>query len=276
MPRTVRVVDLQSYVDAVERQWLSWTDRYNRISPTWFRGHGDADWPLLPGFYRPGRRPDENRYRHEFTQRAIPFLGEATALPTSDWDWYFLMQHYGLPTRLLDWSESALVGLFFAVQDRNLTRDGAVWIFSPQTHNTATSGEGLIPPHLHERVGPYLPQLWANASAVPLLPLAIDPPHNSKRLAAQRGKFTIHGRRLLALDKIPRTRPAFAKVTIPAGKKDLLRRQLLIAGITEGVLFPGLAGLGAEIRDTYSNPWSIRAQTLTKGSAGGGPRRVRR
>src|SRR5438552_9721553 len=42
--------------------------------------------------------------------------------PGSAWEWYFLMQHYGLPTRLLDWSECALVGLYFAAGDRKSTR----------------------------------------------------------------------------------------------------------------------------------------------------------
>src|SRR6187200_2880863 len=95
----VHVVDLASYVGAVEKQCDEWTSSKTIVS--WFRGHADKRWALTPGFYRPGLRPDENRYRHDFAQRAVPFLNEATAVPTSDWDWYFLMQHYGLPTRLL-------------------------------------------------------------------------------------------------------------------------------------------------------------------------------
>ena len=49
------------------------------------------------------------------------------ALPPNNWDLYFLMQHYGAPTRLLDWTESALIALYFAVRDNPGYYDSAVY-----------------------------------------------------------------------------------------------------------------------------------------------------
>jgi len=251
MPRSIRITSLESYVSTVESLWRQWSR--DRSAVIWFRGHADADWTLTPGFYRPIRRPDEDRYRHDFIHRAMPFLDEVTAPPTSDWDWYFLMQHYGLPTRLLDWTASSLVALYFAVHDRLCVANGAVWMLQPSLLNRLAIDSGLVPPPSHALAANYLAPLWTTAGTrLPDYPIAIDPPCNSKRIAAQRGKFTVHGYRVAAIEKSRKRRSALQRLVIPSNNKHQIRRQLQMAGITESVIFPGLSGLGAEICELYS------------------------
>jgi hypothetical protein len=249
---------LAKYLEIVDQIWTDWTDEQGHISDIWFRGQGNCQWSLVPSALRPPYvSVSEHRYRHEFTLRAQPFLAEATVAPVSDWDWYFLMQHYGLPTRLLDWSESALVALYFAVTAETSTQGSpcCVWVLSPRAVNRLARIGNFIPIYNQDLVAPYLPAIWdERPNFVPLQPVAIDPPFNSPRLAAQRGKFTVHGRSARPLDSFRELNASLLRLDIEPGAAGRIVRQLLAAGITQSVLFPGLAGLSLELRDLYAIP----------------------
>ncbi len=109
----------------------------------WFRGVSDTNYNLAPKIYRstdyelrkfPLKEPDEEEIRYAFKSRAMQMMSELH-LPTTEKDWYFLMQHYGAPTRLLDWTDGALLALYFSVRKLRKPRDAAVWMLDPSWLN---------------------------------------------------------------------------------------------------------------------------------------------
>jgi hypothetical protein len=85
-------------------------------------------------------RTNEDEIRRAFKSSAIQLMTEPH-LPADDKGWYFLMQHYGAPTRLLDWTDGALLALSFSVRELKRPRDVSVWILDPSWLNTKTLGE---------------------------------------------------------------------------------------------------------------------------------------
>jgi hypothetical protein len=258
--RSVKVTSLAAYLAEVEAIVLRFTppgvDWY--VSP-WFRGHADIEWTLEPGWYRqapPGRKKGDAWYSEhnlllEFKLHAPRYL---STLPATDWEWLFVMQHYGLPTRLLDWTESALLGLYFAVRDNHQDTDAGVWALNPWWLNNRSLGRRVIPAAGEPAVRPWAP-LAERGRLDGVLPVAIRPVHGSQRIAAQKGVFTVHGRRLGALDALSHLRvdngPGLRLIQIPADAIGDVRRQLAVAGVSETSVFQELDGLCREIKADF-------------------------
>ena len=105
--------------------------RFYRDSRPWWRGQSDYSWGLIPSLHRKGFKSKESNINNRFRMMAKPRHANC---PTSNdvFSRLFLMQHYRLPTRLLDWSESPLVALYFATEaDSNDYTDAAIWVYLP-------------------------------------------------------------------------------------------------------------------------------------------------
>src|SRR4051812_49396847 len=80
-----------------------------------FRGVAKSSYKLVPSLGRQASKTPEDLLKFEyvllleFRRRALPYL---KVVPSSDLDWTFLAQHYGIPTRLLDWTTNPLVAMY--------------------------------------------------------------------------------------------------------------------------------------------------------------------
>jgi hypothetical protein len=250
--RQKRIMSLGGYLQAVTQVKTRWEQSEGAIAMTaWFRGHEDASWSLIPSIYRPEfARLPEYECRRDFRRRAYPYLLGTAREPTDDWDWYFLMQHHGLPTRLLDWSESPLVGLFFALREKPGEKDAVVWMLDPFWLNNEVAAFGdLVLSHHDSRIAGYLPGESAAAKAT--VPVAVDPPYTSRRITAQQGCFTIHGSDRRPLDSYHILRQRMFRFLVPNDRARHVRRELRDAGFTESVMFPDLSSLCRELVDYW-------------------------
>jgi hypothetical protein len=241
---------LSEFFHRIKEIQTEWSNLDGNFIYPWFRGLVSDKFKLLPGLYRNEKDiENEHSYREDFAEKAFPFLADSTfGVPSSDWEWYFLMQHYGLPTRLLDWSEGALIALYFALFYKREKDDTnpCVWMLNPYEFNRIFHEMAETFQFTHEKVIDYLPPVWRVTTAAK--PIAIRPVYKSKRIAVQKGVFTIHGFEKTPLDEIPDLEDCLKKITVNYDEMELIKAELQMAGITESSLFPELSGLAAELR----------------------------
>ena len=209
----------------------------------WFRGHTDNKWHLVPSLARdPEHLKAENALLKRFKQNAIPHLQMEMK---EEWEWMFLMQHYRAPTRLLDWSESPLVALYFAVNDEKHTKsDAAVWCLDPIALNREARikfiFESEIPAFGHDKtLDSYLPGRLLGDETSELYPIAIVGPRTTPRMAAQLGTFTVNHLEHTPIEDVGESSHVW-KWIIPATSKKVLRAELKDLGISRLTLFPDL------------------------------------
>lgn len=253
-------------VREIREHWIdksAWTSRGDEKA-LWYRGQGNAEWGLTPSRWRKSfAQESESEMRLEFEsvgRQLVPADSQQ-----DKWGWYFLMAHYGAPTRLLDWTINPLVALYFAVNSDGPEVDGAVWIIDPWEWNRIHI-QGLYGPALPgwEETKPYLLDLESamdteNGDTRRKWPIAIEPPHIDRRITAQEGRFVLFGkaRDLVQSPNVNRRtkkgkRARLDKIVVPGKSKAAIRDELDQLSINEKNLFPDLGGLGRYIRWKWS------------------------
>lgn len=227
-------------------------DQADRPGTIWFRGHSDATWKLLPGFMRSESETSETTLLNRFRQSAAMLADQR---PATSFDWTFLMQHYGVPTRLLDWSESPLTSMYFAVNDSadKPGANAALWCLWPttlnQNANIVDKVEGqYIPSFEDDELQAYTVESLRQNSRLELFPVATIATRNNARIQAQMGTFTIHHNKRIAIEDVG-DQSHVAKYVIPCASKNGLAEELKLLGMTRFSLFPELASVGAILKD---------------------------
>lgn len=238
----------------------SWNENLGRFRSRFaFRGLSNADYELETTLVRLGGdfaalEPHLLRNFRKYARRNV-------VEQDSIWHWLSVAQHYGLPTRLLDWTYSPYVALHFATANlEKVHLDGVIWgIDYSKTHQ-----------QLPQRLQDQLAEEGANVFTVRMLteslpslpafsqlggdyPIFFEPPSIDERISNQFALFSVMPEASGVLSRWLRKHPSFwRRIIIPAEMKWEIRDKLDQANITERVLFPGLDGLSSWLKRQYS------------------------
>jgi hypothetical protein len=230
----------------------------------WFRGSQDSQYSLSPSLMRDTEglsRTDHDGIEQnlfcEFQARAA----ELRARGLSDWEYLFFGRHYGLPTRVLDWTDTFGIALYFAIEtpDRSDTyrkvdpaTRPAIWALDPYAFNFESWGRRdiILPRYLgfdtEREFWDFGELLTADSEWRWKMPVAISPIQINDRVRAQRGWFTIHGQDRRPLEVQAPTHVAKLVLT-PKCVKDA-RSFLDFAGINRFSIYPDLENLARWLR----------------------------
>lgn len=266
-PKQFRVKSIEEYLSAIDQIFKILCSPGDSTNCTlWYRGQAQTNFDLLPTISRKKNGVQlnplyETPILSKFKSLAIPYVQSLPGFPlpggtTSYWSWLFMLRHYGLPARILDWSSDALTALFFATDptDTSLKKgtDAAVWLLNPVTLNEAFSFHSYLEPGYIPNVEEASFNLYFGPNSDLLSttkPAAAIGPNNTTRIVAQKGTFIVYPRvkELVALDQQPDSSSYLYKINIAWENFTDIQTQLKHYGITRLSLYPDIENIAGEV-----------------------------
>lgn len=184
-----------------------------------YRGVTDTGYELIPAIGRYSNYCKELEFSvlHEFRLYARAHFSKP---PRTDWEWMYLAQHYGLPTRILDWTLSPLTALYFASCGNKETDFG---VYAIQRGLYSANPESIDP-------------LTATRNYF------LRPPHIDPRIASQNSVFSIHSEPNLAW-----RHEELVQFVFKGRRRCDVHEQLRMLGINHRTQFPDIHGVVKDI-----------------------------
>lgn len=255
-------------IDTLNQMFSIIKEIKNNSNMLWFRGHENASYKLNSGLYRISKDEEvisnkENDIFNCFINYGDMYCSQYNE--SKDWNALFLMQHYGLYTRLLDWTDSLFTSLYFATINHVKETEACIWVLDPISLNRNHQGLyekgvdrgfdniGLLSVDtLPDRVKKYV---YYFNKQIKIDSFSIVPRRNNERLVSQNGFFTVQGTSNKPLEEEVRDKAdVFLKKIIISDNFCLECKEFLkVSGINYYSLYGGIEGLCHYIKNELLN-----------------------
>lgn len=257
--------------------------RKNSYRTLVYRGQANSEWRSEPSLFR--QKPDIAEFEAEMIRELVSLFPSEFIHDVTMFDRLVRMQHYGLPTRLLDVTKNPLVALYFALGNKTHDEhDGAVLVYAADddrckfydsdvvsimanlanlkqderdtlTRTSASTISDLANLQPMNRLIQFIkaekPYFQPRVKKIDLFrPVIVTAKRANQRMAAQSGSFILYG---LPKDEGPDYKKSIAaeKLIVPSRLKSLIRKRLEGIGIETSVLFPEIDKATGRIVELY-------------------------
>lgn len=287
----MEISSIQEFISLLEKLEKLYTYKTtNSVSVGWipnftyrphfiYRGHGDYRYTILPGIFRSKNGPDGRESYSLFEHNILQdFISETCRYESkvSENDigaWLEIAQHFGVPTRLLDFTENPLVALYFACSDAS-TANATVCLINEPVYNRkffgmycavqATESSNYVNKIITDEIISQDFAQHAGMSQYIQWPWIYKPHYREERMNMQQSVFMLWGadRRPLEQFMVPddyivdenvqnSACGVIGKIQIKHEDKEKILRQLALCGINEKYIYPGIDGIGRYINKKY-------------------------
>jgi hypothetical protein len=190
----------------------------------------------------PNGRQKEQDLFNEYQRSAA----RLTTPRSNDWELLFDMQHYHIPTRLLDWTDVLGVAIAFALYDtRDDEHDSSIHLLDPRQLNARSGGKAEVLRPTNDQNFNYKSIYWHNSPVTAVYPIAIDGPLQNDRMVAQQGAFTLHGSQTDFFDTDGQD--CLRKIIMKPGAKSGAREFLEYSNLNAYSIYPDIVGMARHI-----------------------------
>ena len=283
MTNLFETITVKSWNDIVKHN-ENFTTSQNRFA---FRGQSNAEWDLKTSLERAAGRLSIDYYKIPEIEKGLirKFQREAYLYikhPPDDNDvmqWLALMQHHGAPTRLLDWTYSFLIAVYFALEHAEPDSKCAVWVIDYDW--LRERGLSKLPKEKRDQIkddrdlkkSETVDVLFDSSSPIGSV-YRLNPFRLNQRLILQQGLFLAPGNisrpfmyNLQELSDISDLKNHLKKIIICADisliKDAILHLHRM--NINRATLFPGLDGFSASLGNLNVVPESVVSDGLIIG-----------